>query len=84
MVVDGNCYTKYVYLLAVKLSKDHGIKAGRAELSSQSKFTFYVFVAVFFEYMRMRNFSVFSICSHSIILLDNNTFYIPLGAFEWQ
>ena len=24
----------------------------------------YIFVAVFFEYLRMRNFSVFSICSH--------------------
>ena len=24
----------------------------------------YIFVVVFFEYLRMRNFSVFSICSH--------------------
>ena len=49
----------------------------------------YIFVAVIFEYLRMRNFSVFSICSHcfkksSIILLEYNTFYIPLGTVKWK
>ena len=43
----------------------------------------YIFVADFFEYMRMRNFSVLFL-EESIILLEYNTFYIPLGATELE
>ena len=42
-----------------------------------------IFVAVCFEYLRMRNFSVFAISSHyfqksSIILLEYNTHWLQL------